>query len=103
MHRIWRSNGLRPRQIRQFKLSNNPNFAVKVPDIVGGYINPLEYAVVLSVDEMSQIQALDRTQPGLPLTKGRCGTMTNDYKRDGTTTLFAAFDVLEGSVIGRCM
>ena len=103
VHRIWRRHGLRPHQIRQFKLSNDPQFAVKVRDIVGLYVNPPEHAVVLSVDEKSQIQALDRTQPGLPLKKGRCGTMTHDYKRNGTTTLFAAFDVLEGSVIGRCM
>jgi transposase len=103
VHRIWRSHGLRPHQIRQFKLSNDPQFAAKVRDIVGLYINPPEHAVVLSVDEKSQIQALDRTQPGLPLKKGRCGTMTHDYKRNGTTTLFAALNVLEGSVIGRCM
>ena len=103
VHRIWRSHGLRPHQIRQFKLSNDPNFAAKVRDIVGLYVNPPEHAVVLSVDEKSQIQALDRTQPGLPLKKGRCGTMTHDYKRNGTTTLFAAFNVLEGNVIGRCM
>jgi len=103
VHRIWRSHGLRPHQIRQFKLSNDPQFAAKVRDIVGLYVNPPEHAVVLSVDEKSQIQALDRTQPGLPLKKGRCGTMTHDYKRNGTTTLFAAFNVLEGSVIGRCM
>lgn len=103
VHRIWRSHGLRPHRMRQFKLSNDPRFAAKVRDIVGLYVNPPEHAVVLSVDEKSQIQALDRTQPGLPLKKGRCGTMTHDYKRNGTTTLFAAFDVLEGSVIGRCM
>ncbi|MGI4942615.1 MAG: IS630 family transposase, partial [Janthinobacterium lividum] len=103
VHRIWRSHGLRPHQIRQFKLFNDPQFAAKVRDIVGLYVNPPEHAVVLSVDEKSQIQALDRTQPGLPLKKGRCGTMTHDYKRNGTTTLFAAFNVLEGSVIGRCM
>jgi len=103
VHRIWRSHGLRPHQFRQFKLSNDPNFAAKVRDIVGLYVNPPEHAVVLSVDEKSQIQALDRTQPGLPLKKWRSGTMTHDYKRNGTTTLFAAFNVLEGSVIGRCM
>ena len=78
-------------------------FVAKVRDIVGLYVNPPEHAVVLSVDEKSQIQALDRTQPGLPLKKGRCGTMTHDYKRNGTTTLFAAFNVLKGNVIGRCM
>jgi len=103
VHRIWRSHGLRPHQVRQFKLSNDPRFAAKVRDIVGLYIAPPAHAVVLSVDEKSQIQALDRTQPGLPLKKGRCGTMTHDYKRNGTTTLFAALNVLDGSVIGRCM
>ena len=103
VHRIWRSHGLRPHQVRQFKLSNDPQFAAKVRDIVGLYVAPPAHAVVLSVDEKSQIQALDRTQPGLPLKKGRCGTMTHDYKRNGTTTLFAALNVLEGSVIGRCM
>ena len=103
VHRIWRSHGLRPHQVRQFKLSNDAQFAAKVRDIVGLYVAPPAHAVVLSVDEKSQIQALDRTQPGLPLKKGRCGTMTHDYKRNGTTTLFAALNVLEGSVIGRCM
>ena len=103
VHRIWRSHGLRPHQVRQFKLSNDPNFAAKVRDIVGLYVHPPEHTVVLSVDEKSQIQALDRTQPGLPLKKGRCGTLTHDYQRNGTTTLFAAFNVLEGSVTGRCM
>jgi transposase len=103
VHRIWRRHGLRPHQIRQFKLSNDPQFAAKVRDIVGLYVNPPEHAVVLSVDEKSQIQALDRTQPGLPLKKGRCGTMTHDYMRNGTTTLFAALNVMEGKVIGRCM
>jgi len=103
VHRIWRSQDLRPHQIRQFKLSNDPQFATKVRDIVGLYVNPPEHAVVLSVDEKSQIQALDRIQPGLRLKKGRCGKLTHDYKRNGTTTLFAAFDVLEGSVMGRCM
>jgi len=86
-----------------FKLSNDPQFAAKLRDIVGLYVDPPEHSVVLSVDEKSQIQALDRTQPGLPLKKGRCGTMTHDYKRNGTTTLFVALNVLEGSVIGRCM
>jgi transposase len=89
--------------VRQFKLSNDPQFAAKVRDIVGLYVDPPAYAVVLSVDEKSQIQALDRTQPGLPLKKGRCGTMTHDYKRNGITTLFAALNVLDGTVIGRCM
>ena len=92
---------MRPRQIRQFKLSNDPNFAAKVRDIVGLSVNPPEHAFVLSVDEESQLQALDRTQPGLPLKKGRCGTLTHDYQRNGTTILFTAFSVLEGSVIGR--
>ena len=85
------------------KLSNDPRFAAKLRDIVGLYVDPPAHAVVLSVDEKSQIQALDRTQPGLPLKRGRCGTMTHDYVRHGTTTLFAALNVLEGSVIGRCM
>jgi len=101
--RIWRAYGLAPHLIRTFKLSSDPKFAAKVRDIVGLYVDPPAHAVVLSVDEKSQIQALDRTQPGLPLKKGRAGTMTHDYKRHGTTTLFAAFDVLEGRVIGRCM
>jgi transposase len=103
VQRIWRSHGLQPHRMRQFKLSNDPQFAAKVRDIVGLYVDPPAHAVVLSVDEKSQIQALDRTQPGLPLKKGRCGTMTHDYKRNGTTTLFAALNVLEGNVIGRCM
>jgi transposase len=89
--------------VRQFKLSTDPQFAAKLHDIVGLYIDPPAHAIVLSVDEKSQIQALDRTQPSLPLKKGRAGTMTHDYKRNGTTTLFAAFDVLDGKVIGRCM
>jgi transposase len=101
--RIWRTHGLQPHRIRQFKLSNDPQFAAKLRDIVGLYVDPPAHAVVLSVDEKSQIQALDRTQPGLPLKKGRCGTMTHDYIRNGTTTLFAALNVLEGGVIGRCM
>src|SRR3954468_19338396 len=103
VQRIWRKHGLQPHKIRQFKLSNDPRFAAKLLDIVGLYVNPPEHAVVLSIDEKSQIQALDRTQPGLPLKKGRCGTMTHDYKRNGTTTLFAALNVLNGTVIGRCM
>ena len=103
VRRIWRSHGLQPHRMRQFKLSNDPQFAAKLRDIVGLYVDPPAHAVVLSVDEKSQIQALDRTQPGLPLKKGRCGTMTHDYIRNGTTTLFAALDVLEGRVIGRCM
>src|SRR5882672_8265440 len=103
VQRIWRAHGLQPHRVRQFKLSTDPQFAAKVRDIVGLYIDPPAHAIVLSVDEKSQIQALDRTQPGLPLRKGRAGTMTHDYKRNGTTTLFAALDVLEGKVIGRCM
>jgi transposase len=103
VQRIWRAHGLRPHRLRQFKLSNDPHFAAKLRDVVGLYVDPPAHAVVLSVDEKSQIQALDRTQPGLPLKRGRCGTMTHDYKRNGTTTLFAALDVLAGRVIGRCM
>jgi transposase len=103
VQRIWAAHGLQPHRVRTFKLSNDPKFAAKVQDVVGLYVDPPEHALVLSVDEKSQIQALDRTQPGLPLKKGRCGTMTHDYKRHGTTTLFAALDVLEGRVIGQCM
>jgi transposase len=94
---------LQPHRTRLFKLSNDPQFAAKLRDIVGLYVDPPAHAVVLSIDEKSQIQALDRTQPGLPLKKGRCGTMTHDYIRNGTTTLFAALNVLDGKVIGRCM
>jgi transposase len=103
VQRIWRTHGLQPHRMRQFKLSNDIRFAEKLRDVVGLYINPPEHAVVLSFDEKSQIQALDRTQPGLPLKKGRCGTMTHDYKRNGTTTLFAALNILDGTVIGQCM
>ena len=103
VQRIWRSHGLQPHRVRQFKLSRDPEFVPKLRDIVGLYIDPPAHAMVLSVDEKSQIQALDRTQPGLPIKAGRCGTMTHDYKRNGTTTLFAALDVLDGKVIGRCM
>jgi transposase len=103
VQRIWRAHGLQPHRIRQFKLSNDRQFAAKLRDVVGLYVDPPAHAIVLSLDEKSQIQALDRTQPGLPLKKGRCGTMTHDYKRHGTTTLFAALDVLDGTVIGRCM
>jgi transposase len=103
VQRIWRAHGLRPHQVRSFKLSTDPRFAAKVEDIVGLYVDPPAHAVVLSIDEKSQIQALDRTQPGLPMKKGRAGTLTHDYKRHGTTTLFAALNVLDGSVIGRCM
>jgi len=103
VQRIWRAHGLAPHRMRQFKLSNDPDFVRKLRDIVGLYVDPPDHAVVLSLDEKSQIQALDRTQPGLPMKKGRAGTMTHDYKRHGTTTLFAALDVLEGTVIGRNM
>jgi transposase len=94
VQRIWRKHGLQPHRIRSFKLSNDKQFAEKLRDVVGLYVDPPAHAVVLSFDEKSQIQALDRTQPGLPLKKGRCGTMTHDYKRHGTTTLFAALNVL---------
>src|ERR1700732_5123159 len=101
VQRIWAAHGLKPHRVRTFKLSNDAKFAAKVQDVVGLYIDPPEHALVLSVDEKSQIQALDRTQPGLPMKRGRCGTMTHDYKRHGTTTLFAALDVLQGRVIGQ--
>ena len=101
--RIWRQHGLKPHQTSTFKLSNDPRFAEKLEDIVGLYLNPPEHAVVLCADEKSQIQALDRTQPGLPLKRGRAATMTHDYKRNGITTLFAALNVLDGSVISTCM
>ena len=103
VQRIWAAHGLQPHRVRTFKLSSDPKFAAKVHDVVGLYINPPEHALVLSVDEKSQIQALDRTQPGLPMKRGRCGTMTHDYKRHGTTTLFAALNTLDGFVHGRCM
>jgi transposase len=102
VRRIWRQHGLKPHLIRTFKLSNDPQFAEKVETIVGLYLNPPEHAIVLCADEKSQIQALDRTQPGLPLKKGRCGTMTHDYKRNGTATLFAAINTLDGKVISMC-
>ena len=103
VQRVWRSHGLQPHRIRTFKLSKDPQFAAKVRGIVGLYVDPPAHAVVLSVDEKSQIQALDRTQPGLPMKKGRAGTMTHDYKRNGTTTLFAALNTLDGSVVGECL
>ena len=103
VQRIWHAHGLQPHRVQQFKLSNDPKFIDKLRDVVGLYVDPPAHAIVLSVDEKSQIQALDRTQPGLPMKKGRAGTMTHDYKRHGTTTLFAALDILEGKVIGRCM
>jgi hypothetical protein len=103
VQRIWRAHGLQPHRVKQFKLSTDPKFVDKLRDIVGLYVDPPAHAVVLSVDEKSQIQALDRTQPGLPMKSGRAGTMTHDYKRHGTTTLFAALNVLDGTVIGRNM
>ena len=103
VQRVWRAHKLQPHRLRTFKRSRDPSFAAKLTDIVGLYIDPPAHAVVLSIDEKSQIQALDRTQPGLPIKPGRCQTMTHDYKRHGTTTLFAALSVLDGSVIGRCM
>jgi transposase len=103
VRRIWKAHGLQPHRVRQFKLSNDPKFTEKLRDVVGLYVNPPAHAIVLSVDEKSQIQALDRTQPGLPMKKGRLGTMTHDYKRNGTTTLFAALNVLDGTVIGQNM
>jgi transposase len=102
VRRIWRQHGLKPHLARTFKVSNDPEFAEKLEAIVGLYLNPPEHALVLCADEKSQIQALDRTQPGLPLKKGRCGTMTHDYKRNGTATLFAALSTLDGSVISMC-
>ncbi len=101
--RVWRKYGLKPHQIRRFKLSRDPRLVEKLHDVVGVYLNPPDNAVVFSFDEKSQIQALDRTQPGLPLKKGRAGTMTHDYKRHGTTTLFAALDVATGHVLHECM
>jgi transposase len=102
VRRIWRAHGLKPHLVRTFKLSRDPAFTEKLEDIVGLYLNPPEHAIVLCADEKSQIQALDRTQPGLPMKKGRCGTMTHDYKRNGTATLFAALDALEGQIISMC-
>lgn len=103
IRRIWRRHNLKPHLTRTFKLSRDRQFVEKLHDIVGLYLNPPDRALVLCVDEKSQIQALDRTQPGLPIKKGRCGTMTHDYKRNGTTTLFAALSMLDGRVIGDCM
>src|SRR5665648_901946 len=102
VQRIWRAHGLQPHRVRQFKLSNDPDFVTKLRDVVGLYVDPPAHAIVLSVDEKSQIQALDRTQPGLPLKKGRAGTFTHDYKRHGTTTLFVALDVRTGDVQHEC-
>jgi transposase len=103
VRRIWHAHGLKPHRVETFKLSNDPQFAEKLEDIVGLYLNPPEHAMVLSLDEKSQIQALDRTQPGLPMKPGRSQTMTHDYKRHGTTTLFAALNTLDGNVLGTCM
>ena len=103
VQKIWAARGLKPHRVQTFKLSNDPRFEEKLADVVGLYLNPPESAIVLSMDEKSQIQALDRTQPSLPMKPGRAGTMTHDYKRNGTTTLFAALDVLTGSVIGQCL
>jgi transposase len=102
VRRIWHKHGLKPHLSRSFKVSNDPEFAEKLEAIVGLYLNPPEHAIVLCADEKSQIQALDRTQPGLPIKKGRCGTMTHDYKRNGTATLFAALNTLDGTVISMC-
>ena len=102
VNNIWRAHNLQPHRTETFKLSRDPKFLEKMTDVVGLYLNPPQQAIVLCVDEKSQIQALDRTQPGLPIKKGRCGTMTHDYKRNGTTTLFAALETLQGKVVGEC-
>jgi transposase len=102
VQRIWDAHGLAPHRVRSFKLSRDPRFTEKLIDVVGLYLDPPDKAIVLCVDEKSQIQALDRTQPSLPMKRGRSGTLTHDYKRNGTTTLFAALDLLEGTVIGAC-
>lgn len=103
VQRIWKLHRLQPHRVESFKLSKDKQFVAKLRDVVGLYMNPPEKALVLCVDEKSQIQALDRTQPGLPMKKGRCGTMTHDYKRHGTTTLFAALNMLDGKVVGQCL
>lgn len=103
VNRVWREHQLKPHQVKGFKVSNDPRFAEKLQDVIGLYLDPPEKALVFSVDEKSQIQALDRTQPGLPIKPGKCGTMTHDYNRNGTTTLFAALNVQTGSVIGECL
>lgn len=103
VYRVWRANNIKPHLIKTFKISNDPYFVEKVLDVVGLYLNPPDQAIVLSVDEKTSIQALDRTQPSLPMNPGRNGTMTHDYKRNGTTTLFAALEVAKGKVIGACM
>lgn len=102
VNRIWQSHQIKPHRTKGFKLSRDPKFLEKLTDVVGLYLNPPTKALVLCVDEKSQIQALDRTQPGLPMKKGRCGTMTHDYKRNGTTTLFAALELAQGKVVGQC-
>ena len=102
INRIWQSHQIKPHRTQSFKLSRDPHFLEKLTDVVGLYLNPPAKALVLCIDEKSQIQALDRTQPGLPLKRGRCGTMTHDYKRNGTTTLFAALELAEGKVVGEC-
>lgn len=103
VNRVWQEHGLKPHLVKGFKVSNDPKFEEKIHDVVGLYLAPPERTIVLSVDEKSSIQALDRTQPGLPLKKGRCGTMTHDYKRHGTSTLFSALDIASGKVIGQCL
>ena len=103
VQRLWAAHKLQPHRLRSFKRSRDPDFLAKLTAIVGLYMAPPRHAVVLSLDEKSQIQALDRTQPGLPIKPGKCATMTHDYKRNGTTTLFAALNVLDGTVLGRCM
>src|SRR3954454_2303259 len=103
VNNIWQSHNIKPHRAETFKLSRDPKFVEKLTDVVGLYLNPPDKAIVLCVDEKSQIQALNRTQPSLPLKKGRCGTMTHDYKRNGTTTLFAALSTLDGNVISTCM
>src|SRR3984957_751315 len=102
INNIWQAHNLKPHRVKTFKLSRDAKFLEKMTDVIGLYLNPPEQAIVLCVDEKTQIQALDRTQPGLPIKKGRCGTMTHDYKRNGTTTLFAALEVLQGRVVGQC-
>lgn len=102
VERVWREHQLKPHRVKSFKLSRDPQFVEKLVDVVGLYLNPPEHGLVLCCDEKSQMQALDRTQPGLPLKKGRCGTMTHDYVRHGTTTLFSALELLQGRVIGMC-
>lgn len=102
IHTIWQSHHLQPHRVKRFKLSRDAKFLEKLTDVVGLYLSPPQQALVLCVDEKTQIQALDRTQPGLPMKKGRCATMTHDYKRNGTTILFAALEILQGRVVGQC-